>query len=614
MGSHRAISRHGLHSRQGGILRYFAVGLWLAGGSLAFALCFHLSATLVDGVFVPADNDSFYHARRIIDALGNPLRIAQFDARIHAPEGSWLIWPWAYGALMAVLAKALIALTGVADPMTVLAFIAPAAVFVNAALFLAICRRLGLSAPMQALAMLFFATLPLLQNLHRTGTVDQHWVEYGFILATIWLGLAWFEDLSSRRAAIALAVVLGAAPAFHNGLFILQLPALLTVGWLWAARRPLDRRAVLAFALALIASTAAFLLPSEPFRNGEFSYYLHSWFHLYAAGCTALLCVLASRFRATPLAAAALCALLAAMGAAILPQLELGRDFLSTRIPFMERIAETRSIAQEVASGRWLRVTVNYSPLLWLLPVGLGALAWRLRRDAGNARIYFFVQALFGSFLLLQTLRFHYFGTFALILPICQLIDDARERNAALFASRARAAAFGMVVVAVIVAGPLTRVGTRYLLANDYWYVYLRHLYPVLAKGCSGSPGVVLAHHYDGHFIRYHTGCSVIGNNFLTTPQQIQKVWFSEDLLAGSLADALRQAPYVRYILVRRADDVLDPTRTCGLLCPENEGLRRQLLQPESPQVERLKLLMDLRLQIRGQPVSIARLFEVVPP
>jgi hypothetical protein len=566
----------------------------------------------VDGVFVPADNDSLYHARRIIDALGNPLRIAQFDGRIHAPEGSWLTWPWAYGALMAVLAKALLALTGAADPMTVLAFIAPAGVFVNAALLLAICRRLGLSAPMQALAMLFFATLPLTQNLHRTGTVDHHWAEYTFVLATIWLGLAWFEDLSSRRRAIALAVVLGAAPAFQNGLFILQLPALLSVGWLWATRRALDRRAALAFAVALVASTAAFLLPSDPFRNGEFSYYLHSWFHLYVAGCTALLCVLASRFRAAPLAAAVLCALLAAMGVAILPQLELGGDFLFTRIPFMERMAETRSIAHEVASGRGLRVTVNYSPLLWLLPLGLGGLAWRLRRDASNARIYFFVQALFGSFLLLQTLRFHYFGSFALILPICQLIDDARDRQAVPFASRARAVALSVVIVAVIVAGPLGRLGTRYLLANDYWYVYLRHLYPVLAQACREGPGVVLAHHQDGHFIRYHTECSVIGNNFLTTPQHIQKVWFSEDLLAGSLADVLRQAPYVRYILVRRADDVLDAARTCGLLCPENEGLRRELLQPEAP--ERLRLLMDLRLQIRGQPVTLARLFEVVRP
>ena len=70
------------------------------------------------------------------------------------------------------------ALTGAADPMTVLAFVAPAWVFVNAALFLGVASRLRLSLPMQALAMLFFTVVPLTQKLHRVGMLDHHYIEF----------------------------------------------------------------------------------------------------------------------------------------------------------------------------------------------------------------------------------------------------------------------------------------------------------------------------------------------------------------------------------------------------------------------------------------------------
>ena len=100
-----------------------------------------------------------------------------------------------------------------------------------------------LSLPMQALAMLFFIVVPLTQVLHRVGMLDHHYMEHSFVLASLYLGLGWFEDLANRRRAVALAVLLGAAPAFHNGLFILQFPLLLTFACLWALGRPIERRA-----------------------------------------------------------------------------------------------------------------------------------------------------------------------------------------------------------------------------------------------------------------------------------------------------------------------------------------------------------------------------------
>src|SRR3954463_5125764 len=227
------------------IPRRYSIGLWLAARRLAFPLCmYHLSATLVDGVFLPADHDSFYHARRIIDAIGAPLRLYQFDARIHAPEGSWVTWPWAYDTLMAFAAGAVMSVTHTGDPMSVLAFIAPLWTFVNAALFLGVAARLELSLPARALALLFFATSPLTQSLHRVGMVDHHYVEYTFVLATLFFGLTWLRNPSIRRHAAAFGAVLGAAPAFHNGLFALQVPILATLACLWLAKLPLERKAV----------------------------------------------------------------------------------------------------------------------------------------------------------------------------------------------------------------------------------------------------------------------------------------------------------------------------------------------------------------------------------
>ena len=55
--------------------------LWIAGSVVmtAFTLM-GLSAAFADGQYVPAHNDAFYHARRILDAVMTGQPIAQFDA------------------------------------------------------------------------------------------------------------------------------------------------------------------------------------------------------------------------------------------------------------------------------------------------------------------------------------------------------------------------------------------------------------------------------------------------------------------------------------------------------------------------------------------------------
>jgi len=169
-----------LRPTEGVPLRYTVV-LWLTASTLAFLLCLYgFAGTLAQGVFLPADQDSFYHARRILDAIPDPLMMYQFDPRIHAPEGSWITWPWAYDMMMAFIGRGLMALTGAKDPMSVLAFVAPAWVFVNAAILLGVARRLGLSLPLQAIALLCYALSSLTRTLHRVGMLDHHYVEQWF--------------------------------------------------------------------------------------------------------------------------------------------------------------------------------------------------------------------------------------------------------------------------------------------------------------------------------------------------------------------------------------------------------------------------------------------------
>ena len=49
-----------------------------------------------NSIAVPILNDPFYHAKRILDTTNDLFSFYQFDKQIHAPEGSWITWPWAF--------------------------------------------------------------------------------------------------------------------------------------------------------------------------------------------------------------------------------------------------------------------------------------------------------------------------------------------------------------------------------------------------------------------------------------------------------------------------------------------------------------------------------------
>ena len=583
--------------------------LWLFASALAVLLSLHgLSAALVNGVFIPADHDSFYHARRMLAALPAPWRLLQFDPRIHAPEGSWVTWPWAYDMLATLVAKTVLAVLPISQPLAVLDFIAPLAACLSTALVIGCARQLKLSFALQCIATLCFALAALTHELHRVGMLDHHYVEQIFVLATLYGGLRWCNDLKARHPALWLGVVLGLAPAFHNGDFILQLPVMLTLALLWW-RRELPRASAVCFAAALVATTLLMLLPSEPFRHGMFSYTLHSWFHFYVA-CSSAGAVLWMVWRRATCINGLLTAVLAALALLpLIPQIELGASFLGAQLAVLDRIEETVSIPQLIARGAYGRLSEQYSAVIWLLPLLLWALCWRLRRHYSAGSLHFAVMCVFGAVVMMFQGRLAYFGAFVLWLAPCVCYAD-------LMRHQARPAWLMLFASAMLAAQQpgLAHLDDKRALGGDISYQILRGLYLELGRRCERAPGVVLAEHNNGHYISFHSTCGVIADNFILTPQHEQKLLLVEQLMAGTVDQLIASAPYVRYVLVQRADDPTQAVASpCFPQCAANAGLRHELLEVRTPFPPRLSLLAEQLVMRDGGSQPLARLFEILP-
>lgn len=585
-------------------------GLLLACACLGFIVCLYpLSAAVVGGTFIPADADSFYHARRILDALDHPWRVAQFDTRIHAPEGSWAPVPWAYDTLMALLASAARAL-GATDLIRVLAFVAPLGAVLNVLLVHGIARQLGLGQAARLLAALGFALSPLTQSLHRVGMLDHHFVEQTFVLATLYGGLSWFGAPEDTRRAARLGLLLGVAPAFHAGLFILQLPILAGAALLWWRGRPLPASSSRAFALALAAATLLFLLPSQPFRGGLFTFTLQSWFHAYAAALTTLAFAFLARVpaRATTAAGGLLASLLLALP--LLHDIRTALGFLSGSTYGLAEISEMHGVLAYVHEGNLAFLNDSYTSTLWIAPFAIALLAWRAARAPADGRLILLaVAAVFGFGLLLLQYRLHYFGSVFLLLAPLWLADHLARTSSRpwlVMTVTALLLALAYVPASASLRRPPPPGGT-------VDYLLTRPLLMALHDICRQAPGVLLADANDGHYLGFHADCPTIASNIILSERDTQKLRLAGELMEGSIAQLRERAPWVRYVYVRRNDNVF--ASACGVDCPENRGLRQELLGDAPPRAPGLRLLIDLRIPLDDHRSTVlARVFALLPP
>jgi asparagine N-glycosylation enzyme membrane subunit Stt3 len=602
------INSVGLDSNNVWLQRSATTLLWIgATGISVFLAMLVIDSAFFEGEYIPMGNDSFYHARRMLDTAIGERGFYQFDERIHVPDGSWIPWPWAYDYLMGQSARFVVWLSPTTDPLGFLAYVPVIWLAINAALFLAAARQAGLTLMFCAIAMLAFALSPFVQLMHMPGKVDHHFIEFSFVLLVTWLGLRWFSAPQSRASAIGLGLALGLAPGFHNGMFILQIPVLLAVGLHWLRGERLARRDLNALASTLLATTVLVVLPSEPFRQGLFEFGLLSWFHLYAAASTSIVLVFIgwrSYDKRSLLTLTVLCALLAIP---LLGQLTHGAAFLSRDISILKDVIEAMSpFTLFFDKFGPLKTVAQYSWLLVLAPPLLVYFLFCLLRRCSRRDLFFAVMTVFGLAFLLMQFRFNYFGLFSLIVGSLIAAQRLSERF-----QWQRGPVFVSLLASLLIAyqPPLRQhLFAVYALGAAPLYERARPLFLELAKRCEQQPGVILAHENDGNYLLFHTQCSVISNNFMLTQNDERKIAQIGAMMRLS-PDALREyQPDVKYLLLRVQDFIVEHDGKIEI--DSNAPLGSALLSNSEPP-EGFELIRTIWLEQNGQQVIYAKAFEV---
>lgn len=573
--------------------RFGAVVVWIITSTFALlvALSWSQSSITPAGELTPMGHDDFYQAARILHFV-NSGEVLQFDDKIHAPEGSWLTWPWAYTALVGTAVLATSEITG-ADSETVLAHIPPVWFAINIALFIAVGRVLGFSARVLGASALLFSMTPVLLFLHAFYKVDHHIAELSFVLMALFWTVKWGRS-GGRKSAVTLGGLLGAATAFHNGLFILQVPILIFTAYLWW-NRDLRRSSATWVGLGLVAGTFVGLAFSEPFRAGVFAYQYHSWFHAYVAVVSAALLVTMAKTQPSVRTAGVIgvgCVVAAIVAA---PSIVDGAGFLSGGLESLSSMDEVASPLREVFAGpRPLHVLQAYGACLVLAPFVLIGAVYILLKSKDRDLVVLAAFSVVGVSLMLMQQRLHYFG----IAPLLLLTITWAVRRA----QPVLAATVFLFLSAGVISGiPLLL--KRPVVADNPDYQIVRPLYELLSEACASSPGVVLADQNDGHPIRYHTGCSVVANNFILTEQHERKIQQVNRLMSGSFSEMVEVAPFVDYILVRRADPLFgipdDQARKW------NPGLRRIFFGDQLPPCFQSLGAVSINVAMNSDPVIV---------
>jgi len=581
--------------------------IWLAAGSVAYQISLAwLPAVVVDNHYIPAGADSFYHARRILDLVVNGSYF-QFDPKVHAPEGTLLSWPWAYDYLIAQVVLLIQAIFGVTDPMSILVYIPPAWVFVNIAILMGITSSLNLPLSLRLISAFCFALIPLTQGLHGAGRIDHHYMEHTMVLLCLFCGINWLRNNSPRNSFL-FGVVLGMAPGINNGLFVLQIPLLISLVLLWKKNKVHDKHSATVLGITLIASTLLILLPSRAFHEGISSYYHLSWFQLYVACCSAFVVFYTANYRFSRKSLTILGASGFILACLIIPQILSGSEFLLANIQTYTDIPETVSILRQIRLYGLSSVTQSYTALLFLAPFFLVYGAYRTIRDFQPVQVFTTVFFIFGFILLLLQLRMNYFGSFALYLPILMAFNDMTNRRV----TKPLYLWAGLLPLVFLAYLPtLHYYSNRIPVGRSFDYAITYAIYPAMKSVCDDEPGVVLAEYGDGNFIRFHTNCSVIANNMVITPTDVKKVLFTQELLSMSSSQIVTEYPWINFVYVRRNDNFMIPAPDSEII-HKNKGLREELLLRNNNFPAHYTLIKELLFRMpNGSVIPYARLFKL---
>jgi hypothetical protein len=536
--------------------------LWIVGSSLlVVAALTMVPGALIDGQYIPSNPDAFYHARRILDVAMTGQPVLQFDQRIHYPTGSWITWPWGFDTFIAWALSWFGPFQNEADAAAVLMNLVVGAAPVAVALVVILARQLALSVPSAAMLVVGFAALPLVFLAFAVGNVDHHFAELIWTLLALCTGI-WFLRSGRAWSAVVAGTVLGTAVAVHNGLFILQLPLLLAFAWRWLQGSPLpNQRSALACAGLLLGTTLSVSLVSEPWRQGLFEFYLLSWFHTYVAAATACFIVLFASLKLRPRNMVILVVLVVVATAPTLAVVDLAARFVSGELESFGGITEAFSPYELYRLFGPAQSTQLFSWLLWLAAPALGAnayWAWSVREP--GRQFFALTSVLFLTLLQLQY-RFGVFGVVPLLITLALTLDTITVR----WPGGARlcrvAAALGLVAALYPTKNIWT---TGRPPGGDPLYADVHPGLMQLRHACSERPGVVLAAINNGHWIRYHTQCTVIGNVFLVAEADAGKRREVEALLAMTPERLRSERPDIAYVLVHDELELFVPLGSDG--------------------------------------------------
>jgi len=583
--------------------------IFLVTGTISlFLALLWLPSSFVDHHFVPMGVDSFYHATRILELI-NHGKLIQFDPKIHAPEGALLYWPWLYDYFIAKLVIAFQYLLNIKDPMYVIVRIPPFWTYINTLILLGITIQLRLTSPSRFLILLCFALSPLTQELHGAGRIDHHYMELTMVLLVLMSGMNWMSNRNSTRHAMLLGIILGIAQGVNNGLFVLQIPVFLSLLILWLQKQDLNKNNIALLSAALIATTLLILLPSEPFQNGLDSYYYLSWFHLYVACSFSLVTLYLSYFPFDQKSLGYLCILSLILLIPVITQVGMGGQFLIGDISSLENISEMKNIFRQTSDSGLLNLAGEYTGLIFITPFVI--VTWYLKLikyHQINDHLFLLIISIFGICFLMLQQRLNYYGYFALFLPLILLF----EKYLIAELQYRRILWAGLAALLIISYLPTISHFSAFVPpARSYEYAATRFIYPSMQRACAANPGIVLAIQDDGHYIRFHTNCSVIANPMIISPSDIEKVLLTQKMLLTPAPMLNSRYPWIKYVYVRRNDNVMN-NNSDSEVNAANEGLRAELLLNGNSFPKNYKLLKEVLVKLpNGKIQPLARLFEL---
>lgn len=538
-----------------------------------------IPSVFVDGDVHPLRNDAFYHASRILEIAEDPSSTHSFDQNLHWPEGHWIAWPWAYDYLGGLISG--VFSSDRSGAARIMAFY-PLLWLIGSILLVGLIAREVLSPGLVTVCMFAYAANPLTLTLFSVGALDHHSSEHFWLLLSIFLTGLWLKHPDSSRVPVALGFSLAISTAFHNSLFLLQIPML---AGLFLARYskhtlPSTRKAIL-FGISLLTTQTLILLPSHHFLTFEYAFYLLSWFHLHVALLTAIgVSALCSKRNSVMWSLLFLATLLA------LPtvlQVMFGMDYLQSDLPMFDVLLETQSIFSGVLSA--FQINFFYTGLIWLLPIYIGYSAFQLiSRRAHSLTLVVMVASLFGFAMMVIQFRFQYFGYFFLvIIPLLilqQLLPKGRD----------------VLVASTLIFGAYTFSLSYYLIppkpGDSRRYDLGLPLIKAAGLQCQQEPGLLLVDRNWGNFLRYQTQCPILSNNFILTPKEVDYVKYAHELLQQPPGQLRISAPDVQYVLVTEidlnplsvsllSDETFDGFKVLGELLDHNGNVKGRFYRVE---------------------------------